>query len=451
MKKVDLTLIDLTKENTRELFCQATENISFKKILYETSLLFLSPIRSSNDSVYLSMIGQYPYQDQFWWSDSGDAKVFLDSLDFFLRKNLNFLKINRENLLLKAEKQSLLLFRDHFKRPNKNNFGMGLQKPPLSFLIGNSKKIQECRLNIQMACKKNSVTLLLGEAGLEQKEIGYYVHINSSRGESPFSHINLHQIPGRMHYQKLFGHIPDEIMDSGAPISITDQTSGTLFVEGLESLPWNVQSYLLKAIHDRDLLNKKKNKLKLIFSMSKEISFLLDSGLFRQDLISKLKMNTIRIPTLKQRESDLIYIIDQYLSWYQKRYKKPIRITPELKLVLAGYEWQKNITSLYDFLGKILTISNHEVCEVKTLNFLIKQNMLPTDFIREGNAPSTPSLFSESTLKGAFRPELVNVERLYIEQILKSENRNIAKTARILGISRKTLYSKLKNYQIKIG
>ncbi len=442
--KVNCTLIDLTHSQLRNNFYAFTKKSIHKSKLYKTVLFFLSPIELSNDQEYLTYIHKYPYQDQFWWSHSGDYETFLNSLDFFVKKNIKFLKASRENLLLKVDKKNFLSLEGELLESS------NIKEPPASFLFGNSKKIRECRSRIYMACKTDATMLLIGESGSEQKKIARYIHLQSYRKKLPFSYVNLHQIPDTMHYQKLFGHIHSNTMDTKIPLSITDQTMGTLFIDGIESLPWYTQEYFLKAMHNQDLLNKKSAQLKLILSINKDINFLLDTGLLRQDLISKIRINVIKLPNLKERKSDLIYLIDQYILWYKKRYNKEIIFSIELKLALINYHWPKNIDSLYICLDKLLTISNSGICDMNTLK-LIKQQIPLMNFIREDNSLITPSLFSESTLQGFFQPELMNVEKLYIKQVLKTENNNIAKTARILGISRKTLYSKLKIYKLKVG
>ncbi len=454
-KKIDITLIDLINNQLRDDFYKLTEKSSYRNFLFQTILLFISPIELSKSEQYLSNIHKYPYQDQLWWSHSGSYEIFLDSLDFFLKKNINHIRTHRENLLLKAEKGFFLSLQRDLQKdlltPKKSHLLRGGdQKAPYSFLIGESEQIKECQSHIQLACKRHTTTLLVGEPGLEQKEIAHYIHIHSSRSESPFTYINLHQINNKMHFQKLFGHIHNERIASGMPIGITDQTSGTLLLEGIESLPWDTQIVFLKAIHDRDILNQKKEKLKFILSTNKDMNFLLDLGLFRQDLISKIKINMIQLPNLRERKSDLIYLVDQYLIWYERKYKKRIRFSPELKLTLARYHWPENLYSLYDFLGQLVTVSNNETCELDALE-LMKQTNSSARFMREESISVTPNLFSETTLRGFFQPELESVEKLYVEQILKSKNGNVAQAARILGISRKTLYSKLKIYNLKVG
>ena len=450
-EKVDITIINLIDHQLRDTFYTFTEKNSHKNLLFQTILFFISPIELSENERYLFCIHKYPYQDQFWWSHSGNQKTFLASLDFFLKKNINHIRTYRENLLLKAEKKNFLSLQKDILTPKKHYLLMsGNQKPPYSFLLGESERIKECQSHIQFACKKHTTMLLVGEPGLEQKDIAHYIHVHSSRREAPFTYINLHGINNKMHFQKLFGHLQNEEITSGMPISITDQTSGTLFLEGIESLPWDIQIYFLKAIHDRDILNQKKDKLKLILSTNKDMNFLLDSGLFRQDLISKIKINMIQLPNLRERKPDLIYLIDQYLIWYEKKYKKPIHFASDLKLALAGYHWPENLHSLYDFLGQLVTVSSGDTCELDTLK-LMKQAGSSADFMREESISMTPNLFSETTLRGFFQPELENVEKLYVEQILKSKNGNVAKAARTLGISRKTLYAKLKIYNLKAG
>ena len=302
--------------------------------------------------------------------------------------------------------------------------------------------------------------VLLGEKGFEQELIAYYIHSISRRSEKNFKLIDFGNIPQKLYDSAVFEEI-SSVLDNkdGYPGSWQEKNIATIFMHRIELLSWEQQTILMNFLQALEIWNRKKKfKVQMLFSILKDPKDLLDTGIFRQDLLNKISLRIVRIPSIFERGHDIILIIDQYLDWYRKKYQKQVNISPRLKLEIADYFLKKSVDEIYTNLEKWFSLSKQGIDDAEAFKIIhrympsasrIKDHQrLNTSFLREREDQEIRNLFSDSSLTNTFQPELDKIEKMYIQYVLNSQEGNMAKASRTLGISRKTLYRKVKDHQL---
>ena len=161
----------------------------------------------------------------------------------------------------------------------------------------------------------------------------------------------------------------------------------------------------------------------------------------------------ISIPTIKERKADIPVIIDEYCNWLSSESKPDIFFEADAKLYLASREWPGNIKQLLNTIKEYCNLSTRFPITLRSMKMLEnslnqheKKSRNLQGLYRQGTINGQLQIFSEMTEKGAFSPPLKEVEKEYILNILKRYDQNFSQSARVLGISRKTLYDKVKKF-----
>ena len=458
---VDITVIDLLHQKIRDEFLTSVGDIGkvlwsglvyhacdihkySKRILDYTSLLLILPQDSTDN--FLDQVFRLPIQDHLWWNIDSNKKAFLLALDVFLSRNIEFLRIKRENFVMQAELNSMApVNRIPILSPSINPFAQEKDTPPLSFLLGESKAIQICRDQVKNASKNNVSTVLFGEKGFEQEFIAYYIHSISRRSGKNFKLVDFGNVPQKLYDSAIFEEILFALNNQDIyPKPWLEKNIATIFMHRAEFLSWEQQTVLMKFLQSLEIWNRKKKfKVQILFSITKDPKELLDTGIFRQDLLNKISLRVVRIPSIFERDYDIILILDQYFSWYRQKYQKQINISPKLKLEIADYFLKKNVDEIYSSLEKWLSLSKQGIDDVEAFRIIRKQmpsafkikddQRLNSSFLREKENQDIQDLFNNSSLTNTFQPELEKIEKMYIQYVLNLQERNMAKVSRTLG------------------
>jgi DNA-binding NtrC family response regulator len=311
---------------------------------------------------------------------------------------------------------------------------------------------------------------LKGQEGLESTKIAAYIHF-LNYPDSRLQTVDLALIPGYLHKSFLFGtaqkNLPGfQYLDNGV---IESLKKGVLILKNIHNLKWEVQNDLLLALKNNHILREDQKvllKTKYIFINNMNIDKFVEKGLFRQDLFSVVAANTIHVPTLQQRKKDIPLVLENYHIWFQKRFNKNIEIPLEIKNHIINKSYPGQFEQFYSYLYSLFSLSEN----ILTMDIIkcIDETALKSG--KQGNSWETSSKIKKQTFErepGFTDPsnflfsnqaELVNIEyslldleREYIKFILNKNFNNIAESSRILGITRKTLYDKLKKYNIHIS
>lgn len=318
----------------------------------------------------------------------------------------------------------------------RNWIGMGAN---ITFddIIGADQSFQKTIKTAQSAASSCSNILLLGESGTGKDVIAQAMHNASPRGNNPFIAINCAALPRELISSELFGY--EEGAFTGArkggntgKFELADQ--GTVFLDEIGDMPLDLQASLLRVIEEKSVTRLGGSKLvpvniRIIAASNKDLEDEVKRGRFRRDLFFRLGVIRITIPPLRERPEDIILLAHHLCTKTGERFgKSNITLTPEVIEAFKNYEWPGNVREMQNVLeGAIQLATGHEI----TLD-LVRDYFVPRN---------DPLELSEEQLT-----DISEIERQMIKQYLIKFRQNKTKTAEALGISRQTLYRRLKEY-----
>ncbi|MCS6985789.1 MAG: sigma 54-interacting transcriptional regulator [Leptospiraceae bacterium] len=375
-----------------------------------------------------------------------------------LERAIHRLEILRQNYILRQENQSLLIHRAN-RLPRQlefdYSFDFALHIPPPSFLFYQSELGKVFREKLLLAADHDRLTLLLADKGCEVEHAAIFWHQNNPiRRYKPFLRLDFRQIPRKLQWEALLGKTTPSQKQPGA---IENAASGTLLLENIQDMDWELQSKIVDILNMRVFQRLGDNKripinCQFLFSAPPDLAKLAEKNRIRQDLFYKLQHMPLAMPTIDEVRQDLPAIIDNYNRWYCKRYAKEIHISPEVKDFFCNRSYTANFQELYSLLYRL-----HSLLPAGVLTF---QELLELSELR-AHPPSDKAFFQEfyqflrekrGTLRKRpaflFEGTLADVEKNYIEQTLERCEHNISRAAKSLGITRKTLYEKMKKFSL---
>lgn len=301
-------------------------------------------------------------------------------------------------------------------------------------------------LNILDMCSRAADTdiniLILGESGVGKEVVANYVHRLSKRKKEPFVAINCQVFPEGVIDSELFGHEKGSFTGaSETRIGKFEQANyGTLFLDEVGDLPTATQGKLLRAIESKRIERLGSNKsidldVRFISATNKDISKMVSSGLFREDLLYRINTLVLNIPPLRERREDLESLIYFFIKKFEMEQKKKIqKIDDKVMSFLLKYDYPGNIRELKNIIERMVALNKDG--EI-TINELFMP--LATD----------DSLFeniADTSLKNARS----DFEKRYIMDLLKRNNANVTKTSSELQISTRQLWNKINEYNIDL-
>jgi DNA-binding NtrC family response regulator len=307
-------------------------------------------------------------------------------------------------------------------------------------MVGRSRKINEVFDAIKRYSKVNVNVLIEGESGTGKELVARALHNNSDRKDQPFIAINCSAIPENLLESELFGHIKGAF--TGAVESqrgvFEQANNGTLFLDEIAEMPYNLQAKLLRVLETWEVKSLgsdrvKKVDIRLISATNQNIQEFISNKQFREDLYYRITTVTIKLPPLRERREDIPLLVNHYLSILSNKFDKKLTISTEALNILVNHIWKGNVRELENVLEQASLSSQNDEIVVNDL----------VNIIRNYKEPVQESY--ESTDKMS----LDQVEKRYIIKVLEITNGNKVKASQILGIDRKTLYKKIKDYNIE--
>jgi DNA-binding NtrC family response regulator len=304
-----------------------------------------------------------------------------------------------------------------------------------SSLIGESPVMKEILETVRKVAPTDANVLILGENGTGKELIAREIHRQSKRADDVFISVDLGSLSESLFESELFGHTKGAF--TGA---VEDRkgrfetaTGGTLFLDEIGNLPISLQSKLLAVLQNRYIIPVGSNKpvpvdVRLITATNKNLPDLIRENLFREDLMFRINTVQIEIPPLRARGEDILLLAEHFLKIYGKKYEKSLKISGTAIDKLKQYEWPGNVRELQHMLENSVIMVDEGIIKPENLRF--------TTSISSGK-----QLFDNSL-------NLNDVEKLTIKEALFKHKGNINQTARELGITRKTLYSKIEKYEL---
>jgi transcriptional regulator with PAS, ATPase and Fis domain len=280
----------------------------------------------------------------------------------------------------------------------------------------------------------DSTVLITGETGTGKELVARAIHYNSTRKDKPFIAVNCGALPDTLLESELFGHIKGAFTDAKSDrIGRFELANyGTIFLDEIGEASQNVQVKLLRVIETGEFepvgsSKTKKVNVRIIAATNKDLKERIKEGKFREDLYYRLNVIRIHLPELRERSDDIPLLVEHFIEKFNEKFKKKIKkVSDEVMDILLDYPFPGNVRELENAI---------EHSFVHCRGTIILKEHLPEEIKKFGEI--TKETFSE-------HPSLKDAEKEVIIQALKKNNYEIGKTAKYLGISRQTLWRKMK-------
>lgn len=319
------------------------------------------------------------------------------------------------------------------------------------YVIGKSPIAEKLENHIKLVAPTDFSILVLGETGTGKEYISKRIHELSSRSSGPFIAIDCGALPRELAGSELFGHVKGAF--TGALDNKTGHferaNGGTIFLDEVGNLSYEVQIQLLRAIQERTIRKIGGNKeqmidVRIIAATNENLIEQTGNGQFREDLYHRLNEFTLQAIPLRDRMGDLEDFAMQFLEESNQRLNKQIKgFTNEVWEIFLGYDWPGNLRELKNIIKRSVLLCNELLIakdslpqELQNPEVLIQNRMESNSYSAIGNTPTATN----------YKSQWVEQEKELIQKVLNDTKFNKSKTARILKMDRKTLYSKLEKY-----
>ena len=383
-------------------------------------IFWLNRIRETNPDISVVMITAY-----------GDIDTAVRALkagaaDFILKpwdneKLIATLKLALQLSLSKKEVKILREREDELKKVINRE-----QRP----IIGSSPQLINVMNLVRKVSKTDANVLITGENGTGKELIAQEIHRLSPRFKEVLVTVDIGSLTETLFESELFGHMKGSFTDAHENRQGKFETAhkGTLFLDEIGNLSFHLQAKLLSAIETRQITRIGANRpvatdIRLISATNRNLEKMVSEGLFREDLLYRINTIQIELPPLRERGNDIIIIAEFFLRKYSFKYNKPeIKLNREATEKLLGYSWPGNIRELQHTVEKAVILSDSPVLKPEDL------------YLKQESSLQDRSSFIT----------LDEMEQKMIRQAIKANKGNYTAAAEQLGITRQTLYNRLK-------
>jgi len=284
--------------------------------------------------------------------------------------------------------------------------------------------------------------LIQGSSGTGKELFARLIHQHSTRKDQPFIAVNCAAMPDQLLESELFGHekgsFTSAVKTKQGLVEVAD--GGTLFLDEVGDISITTQPKLLRFLETGEFrrvggTSTRMVDVRVISATNKNLQEEVKATRFREDLLYRLNVVSLRLPNLKERKEDIPILVENFLS----RKTKTKHLSPDAFQVLMSYDWPGNVRELEHVIEGAIALSHSDVVEPKDLWMNVALNVAPSATSVVSHLPAADNLI-----------KIEELEKLYIERTLKHHRWNRVKTAATLGIAPKTLYLKIKRYKIQV-
>lgn len=324
---------------------------------------------------------------------------------------------------------------------------------PLGEMMGYSKSVNQIISSVYQVAKSNFTVLIQGETGSGKELVARAIHNNSQRSNAPFIAVDCGAIPESLLESELFGY--EKGAFTGAHLRKSGKfelaQKGTLFLDEVSNMPLSSQVKLLRVLQDKVVYRVGSTKpievdIRLIAASNETIPSLVGANSFRRDLFFRLNEFVIKIPPLRERKEDIIYLANRFRQLTNFELNKSISGFSELATEkLLTYNWPGNVRQLRSTIRRAVLLAE----DIITTNHLdISEESLSVQMESVKPLTALPIIGNNYSLKDVIQKNIIAIEREVLTQALYKTGGNKAKAARLLHIDYKTIHSKVKEYGI---
>ena len=310
-------------------------------------------------------------------------------------------------------------------------------------IVSASPEMDRVKKLILKVAKSNSTVLIRGESGTGKELIARSIHTNSLRSNEIFQAVNCAAINENLLESELFGHekgsFTGAISDKKGLFEVAD--NGTLFLDEIGEMDISLQAKLLRALQEKQIrrvgaIREIKTDVRVVAATNRDLLKMVEEKRFREDLYYRLNVLSIEVPPLRERRSDTELLIEYFLKKHTRGTDRKVEISGEAKRILLDYSYPGNVRQLESAIERAILL-----CEDNR----ITPDDLPPEMLSQTSARVSADLFK-------LPPEGINfedVERSLIMQAMERTDNNITKSAKLLGLTFRTLQYRLEKFGIK--
>ncbi|MBO6161396.1 MAG: sigma-54-dependent Fis family transcriptional regulator [Bacteroidales bacterium] len=297
---------------------------------------------------------------------------------------------------------------------------------------GSFRSMEAIRKTLDKIAPTDATVLITGENGTGKDVLAREIHTHSLRSGKPMVAVDAGAITETLFESELFGHVKGAFTDAHTDhVGKFEQADGgTLFLDEIGNIPLHLQAKLLRTIQSRSIVRvggseDKPINIRLICATNMDLEQLVREGRFREDLYYRINTVHINLPPLRERKEDIVPLAQMFLERFAEKYHRPLTgIAPDVAQMLTEGRWSGNIRELQNCIEKAVILSDGSELTVKDIQ--LEQAAKPVG----------------TTIKAVSEAE----EERMIRQAMDRTDGNISAAAKMLGVSRPTLYAKLKKY-----
>lgn len=344
--------------------------------------------------------------------------VSLEKLDILIKRALKSRTIEEENVVL------------HERLDKKYKF---------DGIVGNSPNLTDVLDKVRLVAPSKATVLLEGETGTGKELIAQSIHQNSERSKQAFVAVHCAALAANLLESELFGH------EKGAFTGAAERRigrfeaadGGTLFLDEIGEIDASTQVKLLRFLETRSFERLGSSKpvkvdVRLVCATNRNLTEMAQRGEFREDLLYRLNVITINLPPLRDRQEDLLVLLNHYINFFSKENGlEPIRLSAAAIKILGAYRWPGNIRELRNFCENTVVLKRGRELTEYDLDPKYSSSGVDSSVPEVDTLPSSPTLSREDNEKRLLRSALIKA------------NGNRTRAAELMGISRRTLHRKL--------
>lgn len=321
----------------------------------------------------------------------------------------------------------------------------GTVSSTFNFVVGKSTQSQDVQRYIELIAPSDMSVIINGETGTGKEFVAQSIHKFSKRAGFPFMAIDCGALPKELAGSELFGHIKGSftgaITDKQGSFEIAD--GGTIFLDEIGNLSYENQVKLLRVIQERKIKRIGATKdisidVRIITATNENLIKAVKEGKLREDLYHRLNEFKIQLAPLRERKDDIIFYADYFLQKSNQSLSKSVQgFSKEVLSIFSNYHWHGNLRELNNVIKRAVLLSTGEIIQAESL---------PPELGQMSNIENEGNMVHDSV--GLLKSIAWTAERQAIKDVLEKVNFNKSKASELLSIDRKTLYNKLRLYNI---
>lgn len=352
------------------------------------------------------------------------------------------LLVTIKETIAKNEKRNSVETEDTTPEVRKNK----VTSAPLNFIVGKSVQSQTVQRYIELIAPSDMSVIINGETGTGKEFVAQSIHRYSKRANYPFVAIDCGALPKELAGSELFGHIKGAftgaVSDKQGSFEVAN--GGTIFLDEIGNLSYENQIKLLRVIQERRIKRIGATKdipidVRIIAATNEDLTKSVKEGRFREDLYHRLNEFKIQLSPLRERKDDILIFANYFLEKANQALHKNVKtFSPEVLTQITNYFWYGNLRELNNVVRRAVLL---------TVGDEVQSDSLPQEIIQAHSSLILPGEMADDNV-GLLKSIAGSAERQAIIDVLEKVNYNKSKAAELLKIDRKTLYNKLKLYNI---